>query len=50
MFHLKDPRPYKNQSAVYGRPNYTATNMSDRLLARENSNPHLTPPPDLLSS
>jgi len=34
IFELIDPRPYKNQSSVYGRLRliYTVTYMSDRLL------------------
>jgi len=35
------------QPAVFGRLIYTVLCMSDRLLIQENSNPRLTPPPDL---
>ena len=47
MVELTDPRPYIFQSAVYGRLIYTVIYMSDRLLAQENPNPRLTPPPEL---
>ena len=47
IVELIDPRPYNFQPAVYGRLIYTVIYMSDRLLTQENSNPHLTPPPDL---
>jgi hypothetical protein len=44
-----DPRPYNNQSPVYGRLIYTVVYMSDRLLTEANSNPRLPPPPELRS-
>ena len=44
-----DPRQNIFQPAVYGRLICTVIYMSDRdrLLTKENANPHLTPPPDL---
>jgi len=47
IFELLDPRPYQNQSPMYGRLIYSVIYMSNRLLSQEYPNPHLTPTPDL---
>ena len=49
IFESIHPRPYKNQSPVYGRLIYSVIYMSHRLLTRENPTPHVTPPPVLRS-
>ena len=40
VFELIDPRPYKNQSPVYGRLIYAVNYMSDRLLTQDIPNSH----------
>jgi hypothetical protein len=43
IVELIDPRPYKNQPAVYGRLVYTVICMGDRLLNQANRNPICSP-------